>query len=602
VNPYNAQREGIITGGGAFGVTTNWDNVWYSATTINDSSWTAEFAIPFKSIRYQNDLNQWRINFSRNNLKINENSTWRPVPRNFNTSTLAYCGKMTWPISPPKARKNIAIIPYVLYQNDKAFINSRPSSSKLRFGGDAKVAVTSSLNLDITVNPDFAQVDVDRQITNLSRFTLFFPEQRQFFLENSDLFSQFGFSKIRPFFSRQIGLAKGSLIPIIGGFRLSGKIDKNWRIGLMDIVTDANNIDGVQTSNNNYGVFALQRQVFGASNVGLILVNRDAFNLESNDNKSFNRIAGLDYNLLSKNNKWQGKVFYHYSFQEEYVKDSKAHASYLSFNDRKFDMMWNHEYVGENYSAEVGFVPRKAYWRLEPSYHYKFYPKGKLINNHRIGPYYSAYFDLNGRSIDQFIELRHSINFNNSATFSYAASHTFTELLAPFDVTGTGEKPISSGGYTFNAVDAVFTSNFRKLYSFSSGLNYGAYFTGRKLTTYLHNTYRFQPYGSINLDIDYNQITQEGIKKPVQIFLISPKLDFSFSTKVFLTLFTQYNTQLNNSNFNGRLQWRFKPMSDLFIVFSSNNFTEGVTFRDFREKYVPLNRSLVVKWVYWIAP
>src|SRR5690606_29952146 len=170
------------------------------------------------------------------------------------------------------------------------------------------------LNLDLTVNPDFAQVDVDRQVINLSRFSIFFPERRNFFLENSDLFSSFGFRIIRPFFSRRIGLSNGTNIPIPFGARLSGKIGRNWRVGLMNISTSGYRFnDSTYEEARNYTVAAFQRRIFSASNIAGIFVN--SFDVR-NPNK-YNHVAGLDYNLQSKNGKWLGKAFWHQSFSPE---------------------------------------------------------------------------------------------------------------------------------------------------------------------------------------------------------------------------------------------------------------------------------------------
>src|SRR5207342_1969534 len=144
---------------------------------------------------------------------------------------LAYTGNLIWDAPPPEPGLNVSVIPYALAGVSKDYENKKSASYRKDIGGDAKISVTSSLNLDLTVNPDFSQVEVDKQVTNLDRYELFFPEKRQFFLENGDHFSNFGYANIRPFFSRRIGLNA----PINFGARLSGKIDKDWRIGLMDM-------------------------------------------------------------------------------------------------------------------------------------------------------------------------------------------------------------------------------------------------------------------------------------------------------------------------------------------------------------------------------
>ena len=199
-----AQWDGLMYEGGK--VDLSWDNKWTSVVKKDDDKWVFEASIPFKTIRYKKGITKWGINFSRMDLKTTEKSSWAPVPRQFPTASLAYTGILVWDQPPPQAGSNISVIPYVLGGSSKNYEKDTPTSYKKEIGVDAKIAVTSSLNLDLTINPDFSQVEVDRQVTNLDRFELFFPERRQFFLENGDLFANFGYTTIRPFFSRRIGL------------------------------------------------------------------------------------------------------------------------------------------------------------------------------------------------------------------------------------------------------------------------------------------------------------------------------------------------------------------------------------------------------------
>jgi hypothetical protein len=211
VSPYNVQREGIIDNGE--NINTDWDNKWYSKVRNYDDHWTVEMAIPFKTLRYKatDGRNVWRVGFARNSVKQNELSSWVPVPRQFSPNNLAFAGQLVWEERPPAPGLNVSIIPYLAAGTAQDFEFKLPAEGRFNAGADVKIAVTPSLNLDLTFNPDFSQVEVDRQLTNLSRFELFFPERRQFFLENEDLFSRFGFPNSRPFFSRRIGLARGTI-------------------------------------------------------------------------------------------------------------------------------------------------------------------------------------------------------------------------------------------------------------------------------------------------------------------------------------------------------------------------------------------------------
>ena len=290
IDPFNNQNTGFAFGLNAYGaqwdgtmfngrnVDLNWDTKWYSEVQFDEEKWVCEIAIPFKSIRYNEDISEWGINFSRLDLKASEKSSWAPVPRQFPSVTLAYAGALVWENPPPKQSSNVSLIPYL--SNNLNSENNTTANYAFKVGGDLKYGLTSAMNLDVTINPDFSQAEVDQQVTNLDRFELFFPERRQFFLENADLFSNFGYRSIRPFFSRRIGLN----VPIQGGIRLSGNLDENWRIGLMDIQTRQD--DELNLAGENFGVVTLQRKVFDRSNISAIFVNKQVIGFNENQNNT----------------------------------------------------------------------------------------------------------------------------------------------------------------------------------------------------------------------------------------------------------------------------------------------------------------------------
>jgi len=285
-------------------VDLNWDSKWYSEVQLDDEKWVCEIAIPFKSIRFDDENTVWGINFSRLDLKASEKSSWAPVPRQFPSVSLAYAGALVWDAPPPKQGNNSSLIPY--FYNRIVQENQSNAQNQFKVGGDVKFNLTSSLNIDLTVNPDFSQAEVDQQVTNLDRFELFFPERRQFFLENADLFSNFGYATIRPFFSRRIGLE----VPIDAGVRLSGNLNENWRIGVMDIQTQSDEDQGL--SAQNFGVFSLQRKVLDRSNINFIFVNKQEVNRtnQSAYTSPYNRNGGVEFNYFSQDNLWDGKLLF----------------------------------------------------------------------------------------------------------------------------------------------------------------------------------------------------------------------------------------------------------------------------------------------------
>ena len=604
VNPYGVQREGLIANGGGQGVTTNWDNKWHTEVKRNAGNWTVEMEIHFKSIRYKPDLTTWNINFARNDLKRNENSTWNKVPRQFNIASLAFSGDLIWDEPPKKAGKNIAIIPYAIGKVSKDFVAKTNTKYEGNIGGDAKIALSSSMNLDVTLNPDFSQVDVDRQITNLTRFSLVFPEQRQFFTENSDLFASFGFRQMRPFFSRRIGIGTTNPIPIIAGVRLSGKPNKNWRVGFMDIQTAKAKDNNIDVYAQNYMVGAIQRNVFKRSNIAMIFVNRQQFDTSKYSDTNFNRVAGLDYNLASGNNKWNGKFFFHHSFSNKNNNDAYSHASWLSYNTTKISVMWNHEYMNKNYNAETGFTPRlsqtdlskgvvtkNTYWRLEPGINYYFYPKNSIIN--KMGPsiYMDYYANSNYTTTDVLAQIGYDINLTSTAGIFLDYNTYYTKLVYPTDVTFSGNTLLPAEAYNYREIVLSMKSNQRKILNGTIGGTYGSYFTGSKLSYNAELTFRKQPYVIIGLSYTHNELIMPYLKNKVILDLIGPRIELSFSKSVFFTTFLQYNSQIHNFNINARLQYRFKPMSDVFLVYSDNYVSDN-----FKQK----NKALVLKFVYWI--
>ena len=589
-NAAGAQWDGTLYSGGIADL--NWDNKWVSAVKNYADKWIFEAAIPFKSIRYKKGITQWGINFSRLDIKEAEKSSWTPVPRQFPTASLAYTGTLVWDAAPPEAGANISLIPYVLGGLTKDYDNKKPTIYRKDIGADAKIALSSSLNLDLTVNPDFSQVEVDKQVTNLDRFELFFPEKRQFFLENADLFANFGYTNIRPFFSRRIGLG----VPISYGARLSGSLDKNWRIGLMDMKTKSVSETGLPSQ--NFTVFALQRRLFARSNIRFMFVNKQSINYQPLNDPTkpiyslYNRNIGLEYNLASANNLFMGKAMFIKSFSPGIKSGDWVHAANLQYTDKKWLLAWQHEYVGKSYIAEVGYVPRNNYIKINPKVGYTIFPKkGKVLSH---GPQLSStyYFNKNFYHTDNETFLDYKISFRNQAVFDAWIAHDYVELLRPFDPTVSGKDTLATGTkHSWNSWGTVYASKPQQLFTYGFSTRYGGYYAnGRRLNLTADLGYRFQPYVNITLSTSYNHI---DLPKPwgiTNFWLIGPRIDVTLTNTFFLTAFVQYNDQQKNLNVNTRLQWRYKPASDFFIVYTDNYYSSPLYVR---------NRAVVLKFTYW---
>lgn len=635
VTPYNSQREGSVENGGGFGVSTAWDQVWYSATKRYNNYWVAEIAIPLNSIRFTPGERFWGFNVARFDFKNNEVSSFARVPRNFNVSSLVFCDSMEFlGEAVAKRAKNLAIIPYVsgIGSQGKNGVRTNlqdPIAAAPKFGLDAKLALTRSLNLDLTLNPDFAQVDVDVQQVNLTRYSLFFPERRQFFIENSDLFANFGFRQIRPFFSRRIGLGGAGPVPILGGLRMSGKLGNNVRLGLMNITTQAQaaSLGEEALAATNYSVFALQRKVFAASNLAFIVVHDQRINatidfLDRNGIKQksadYNTVMGSEFNLLTKGNSWAGKAFVQKSLYPGLAAaDGYAHATWLRFRNLNWTAMWNHEYVSKQFSARTGFVPRTDnfdpmtgrvikydYWRLEPLLVHSIYPKrNALVNHYGFVVSNSSYYDSGFNATESESEVGLDVNFQNSSVFHLSLDHSYYDLFLKFD-------PLDEGNYFFGeyqwlGVHTEFTTNNRKALSGYVEASYGGYFLGTKYEFGGNLSYRVRGIGKQKLPLllfnanwnHINVVLDDTATSTIN--LIGFKAEYSINTTTYLTGFVQYNTQSEKANVNLRFQWRYRPMSDFFLVYSQN-YDQFQSVLPNREPYFgPSARTLAVKWVYW---
>jgi hypothetical protein len=587
-NAAGAQWDGLMYEGGK--VDLNWDNKWTSAVTNDKEKWVLEMAIPFKTLRFKRGIRQWGINFSRNDLKTTEKSSWAPVPRQFPTASLAYTGTLLWDEPPPAQGPNISLIPYVLAGTSKGYTPQSAKNDRHEVGLDAKVGITSSLNLDLTVNPDFSQVEVDKQVTNLDRYELFFPERRQFFLENGDQLNNFGYPSIRPFFSRRIGLG----VPIQFGGRLSGKLNRNWRITALDMQTKQQEEQGLPRQ--NFAVLALQRRVFSRSNINLLFVNRQSLTERSVRSPlattSYNRNLGIEYNLASSNNLLTGKWMALKSFSPGKKDDEMVHAANLQYAGKRWTIGGAYEYIGKNYSAEVGYVPRKGYIKLNPSIGYLFFPKGGSILTH--GPLITSlyFFDHRFRETDFTHSLSYGITFRNKAALSGFLFRDYVQLLFPFDPTNSGKDSLHLGSqHHWNTVGVSFVSKPQSLFTYNLNLRYGGYYAeGKKLTFTTDAGYRFQPYLNLTMSLSYNELSLPKPWGQTAFWLVGPKIDLTLTNKLYFTTYIQYNQQLKNTNINSRLQWRYKPASDLFIVYTDNYLTVPFSIR---------NRAVLLKYTYW---
>ena len=598
-----AKLEGLLRiEGGRTAADVNWDNKWESSVVVHEDHWIVEMAIPFRSLRYGQDGREWGLNFIRNDMKRNEYYTWSRIPVAFPGVDLGYVGTLEWE-EPPKAPKgNTVLVPYLLSSGNQDFSRSSEINSENDFGLDAKVAVTSSLNLDLTINPDFSTVDVDQQVTNLSRFNIFFPERRTFFLENSDLFTEYGTWDVRPFFSRRIGLDGGQAVPILFGGRLSGNLNDNLRLGVMNVQTKgAGGANG-----NNYLVASAQQKVFGRSTFQALYTDRtsyDGFNRLTND---YNRTLGGEFNYISINGNLRGSARLHTSQTQEKFGDASFYSLNTNYNDGDFYFGFDGGRVGDNYITQLGFTPRLfhtdavqdttfriGYWKANPWFGFIFrQPESSPVNTHEIGSWSQFFYTHSGGLIDRSTTIFYNLGFRAGSFFDVFVRNSRSSLQVPTDLIG-GDEPLPAGSYNFNEFRVQYNSDPRQAFSGVAFFGYGGFYGGTRLQAGGSINIRKQPWGNFGVNYNMNRVELPDNFGNTTLHLVGPQAEVNFSNSMFWTTFLQYNTQAENFNINSRFQWRFAPMSDLFIVYNDNYDTNALT---------PQNRGLIMKISYWITP
>lgn len=622
VTPVGAQREGTVSNGGignnAFN--TYWDNKWYSKVVRYKDKWVVEMAIPFKSFRYKSDVKEWNITFDRLDKKRNIKSAWVRTPRQYYTGNLAYVGQLVWEDPIPVAKTNISIIPYV---SGGSFVDKEVSptndTSEIQGGFDAKIGVTPSMNLDLTLNPDFSQIEVDEQIINLSRFEFQFPERRQFFLENSDLFEDAGFERARPFFSRRIGIVRDTAgfvqkVPILYGARLSGLINEKWRMGLMNMQTKEMLELGLPAQ--NYTVATLQRKFFEQSSFSMTFVNKESFGVEEGDSlkyfhpsifkrtdsknnltpNTFNRVLDADLVLRSKDNKWYHSSSLAQSFDAQNEADRLSGSAVFQYSDPNLNVDFGAFFINENFNPEVGFVPGSFVYPGQKGYYskiaYKFYTKNDIILYSGPITGISDTFLPDGTLVDREFTAGYTFKFQNSSEFAIEYANIFQKLTFDFNPISMINNRLYLEGeeFTWNTISVSYLSDSSKRFNYFLNSTYGGLYNGTNLNLSGQLNFRFQPYVYLSMRFDYNNLELPDAYGKEELFLVGPKLDVTFTDQIFFTGYFQYNNLTENMNLNARFQWRYKPASDIFIVYTENYFPTNLTSK---------NRALVFKITYW---
>jgi len=543
------------SGGGAFNL--NWDGTWSVQSRITDEGWSAEFRIPFRTLRYgKGDVQDWGINIQRNIRRNHEIAYWAPLPRNRNLYRVSLAGTLRG-ISPPPQR-NLKITPYVLGQRSRAG-SPRTTQSDSDAGLDIKYSVTPSLTLDMTYNTDFAQVEADEQQLNLDRFNLFFPEKRPFFLENAGQFSVGNGQEVEMFFSRRIGIGPGgSSIPVEGGARLSGKVGERTNIGLLYMGTEA--VAGFAPA-NDFAVARISQELPNRSAIGAILVSRDGDgSQDSNRTYAIDGRWGIgDHVLLQA---WAAKT-------ETPGRNERDDAFALKFDYDSTKWASRAEYteVGEDFNPEVGFLSRTEY------------RKGSVFLMRRIRPddlwglleirphaTYTGYWKFDGFQESGFLHLDSHWEFKTSAEIHTGYNFTRAGVVAPFQIVPGVFVP--AGTYDHGETVLQYFSNRSKPLSFQLRINVGGQFGGDRASITPTIRYRIGETFRSEFSYVYNKYDLPVTGGDFTANLARLRLSYSFTPKIQLQTLIQYNETSDEIATNLRFSWLRTANSGLFLVYN----------------------------------
>ena len=582
----------------------SWDTKWFSATKDYGNYWVAEIMIPLKSLRYDPNQKHWGINFIRIDAKNVQYNTWAKVPPTFRSYDLGYTGVIHWPTPPPINSSNLIIQPYITGTANEDKQNNKTLNANGNAGFDAKVALTTSLNLDVTVNPDFSQVEVDQQVTNLTRFNIFLPERRNFFIENSDLFANFGIPPVRPFYSRTIGLDRqGNRIPILFGARLSGNLAPGTRIGVMNMQTGRQG----NYSPENFSAITLHKRVLKRSEIKGYFLNRENYISKEEALKNpldrYGRNAGLTFEYTNVPGTFSSWATYHQSMKAN-ITDLNSYVDVgIATNQKHWNTVFEIGNLGKNYYTDMGFVERinnydalrdtvirMGYKNSYTQLTYLTQPPDGKIGKFEVQLENYLVLNPDNSLNESTTNLSIQTDFKNSSNLKANLGNNVVDLIFPTSF--TGGTPLPAQRYQYSQFLISYMSDTRKELGWFGDARIGNFYNGTIKGISAGIQWRNQPNLNIRLRAELNNIALPGKYGSTKLLLIAPRIEYNFNTQLFWTTFIQYNTQSNNFNINSRLQYRYKPMSDFYLVYTDNYYTDPL----FKNK----NRALIFKFSYWL--
>ena len=588
-NAIGGRADGQVTNEGNWNA--DWNPVWAFAVRRTDDGWAGEAAIPFKSIRYRPGRQQiWGVQLRRVNRWKNEMSYLTRPPDGLGLSGMFRLSSAATVvgIEAPAVARALDIKPYVTsgLSTDVTTTPRIRNDVTKDVGVDAKYAVTQGLTADVTVNTDFAQVEADEQQVNLTRFSLFFPEKRDFFLENRELFSFAGISTAGSFgdapilfYSRRIGLDGGRLVPIDAGGRLTGRSGR-YSLGLMNI--QSREVDAAAVPATNFSVARIKRDILRRSAVGLLYTRRST----TLDRAGAGETYGVDgtfafFNYLTMNTYWAR------TRTPRMTNDDTSYRTHMIYNGDRYGMELNHLLVGANFNPEIGFARRRDVRRTYGSV--RFSPRPRNMPRVRKFVYQGslAYVENGAGQLDtREARAEFRTEFQNSDILEISYIDAYELLVAPFRI--ARDVTIPRGGYGQGAFRGEFTLGQQRVASGTIFGEHGSFYDGdRTAFGYSGARVKLNPHLAVEPGVSINRITL-----PFGSFttkLVSSRVTYTVTAMMFVGGLLQYNSSNGSFSTNLRLRWEYRPGSELFLVYNEGRDTLQTGFPDLQ------TRAFIVK-------